>query len=136
VVERYRQHIASLAQRMGVSIRWGKPGQGSANGYASWITIPPIEDEGSYAIALHELGHIQRPCRVEHPLFRACYDNEIAFMADGRIIPGAYVCMTCEHAAWSWAQTQALGGWTDAMEAAMVRSLGFYAVMMGDRSGQ
>lgn len=84
---------ASVAQRL--TLR-----QGSLYREARFAVVAPIVDEATYAIALHEIGHLAAPTGMLPP---------------DQLTPG--LKLEQEHAAWSWARHYALI-WTASMEEA------------------
>lgn len=92
-------HITRLLVNNQISVEW-KPGTSGR----SWrktrsVRLSPVKSEITYAIALHEIGHILG----DYPKTRI--DKEVA--------------------AWQWAKTYALT-WTPTMQAAAVKRLGNY----------
>lgn len=98
-VERFSIHIDRLLSTNQISVTW-KPG---TNG-RSWrktrtVRLSPVKSEITYAVALHEIGHILG----DNPSTRI--DREVA--------------------AWEWARTYAIE-WTGTMQAVAVKSLTSY----------
>jgi hypothetical protein len=62
-VDAMREAIRLLAERDGITVEVRTEMPSGAAAYASWrgrsITIPPIENATTFAIALHELGHLR-----------------------------------------------------------------------------
>ena len=89
----------------------------------STITIAPVTDETTYAVALHELGH-----RL-HPI--GCLKFE---MSDTMFLTNRYssardikLTLESERAAWDWAMHNCLGrDWTDVMDIVRVMALRSY----------
>lgn len=77
-----------------------EPDNSMSNPLLRVIAIHPIKDDASYAVALHEIGHI--------------------------LGQQSYFTLEREAFAWLWAKANALE-WTLAMEEDMHRSLGTYA---------
>jgi hypothetical protein len=100
-VAQMRAHIMGLIEEYGLiySLVPIKAAQASYELEEVWI--PPIKSSGSYAVALHEIGH----CRGSHRASR--------------------VRMVRERNAWAWAKSHALI-WTEAMERHRVASLAWY----------
>ena len=71
----------------------------------------PIIDETTYAVALHEMGHLAAPCGV----LRSVVNGDISRLMRDE-----------EEAAWAWARHYALV-WTPAMEAVATWAEGTYA---------
>jgi hypothetical protein len=80
-----------------------------ANG-ANVIFARTIADEYTYAIVMHELGHLA------HPAGRLRTSNS----------DNPRLKLDEEYAAWEWAEKFALGGWTTEMEAAKHYGLSSY----------
>jgi hypothetical protein len=97
---RLAKHVDDICARAGIAI------VSHARGGRSWrkagkIAIRMVKSDVTYAIALHEIGH------VVGPQVRGRLNREVE--------------------AWQWAQRHALI-WSDAMSATMQRSLGSYVV--------
>lgn len=110
---RYAQHVLDLAAAFKVTVHISpnlRPEQAGANPRIRAIAISPIVDETTYAVALHEMGHLVNPlgCRS----------------LENRDLPAVTV-LSEEHAAWEWAQHVALE-WTGPMEAVRVWAVGTY----------
>jgi hypothetical protein len=73
----------------------------------------PVTDETTYAVVLHELGHLASP-------MGAVTEREV----EGG--EAASIRRLCEAAAWAWARYYALI-WTDVMEAVATYAEGTYA---------
>lgn len=69
------------------------------------VTIAPVGDETTYAVALHEMGHVV----ARHGMSGVGVDNPC------RSIDDVKKKILAEQAAWDWAQANALE-WTVAME--------------------
>jgi hypothetical protein len=96
-----RAHIFALCAKQGIVIRWcRRPTEALAIREFEEIDIAPIRSEISYAVALHEIGHIVG----RHQLSRNS--------------------MVRERWAWRWAQRNALT-WTPTMERVRRKSLAF-----------
>lgn len=98
--EQMAAHIAELARANSIVINWSSH-RGCAFRKSRTVKIRPVCSTITYAIALHEIGHIIGPMQKEKRLFR-------------------------EAGAWLWARDNA-PVWTDAMTRTMVRSLHAYA---------
>lgn len=77
------------------------------------VVVAPIADDTTYAVALHELGHLIAPCgslprRAAQSVANLTRDEEAA--------------------AWEWAEHHALD-WTPAMEHVKTLALASYAVL-------
>jgi hypothetical protein len=106
-VARLRQHALDLANTFGVVLieeKRMRPDDAAAvdMGPLRLVFVAPIIDETTYAVALHELGHLIDPMGM--PQKRAALNGN----ADNLL-------RDCENAAWQWARYQALV-WSDAME--------------------
>lgn len=98
-------HVAAVCRRAKVRVSSHSSG-GRAWRKSSRIAIRPVKGDITYAIALHELGHVlgeQKGKRIDH-----------------------------EVQAWQWARRHAIV-WTDAMKAKEAASLASYARWMGRR---
>lgn len=87
-VDGYRKLVAVLAQRHRITVVVTPAGRnGSALASSRTIMIPPIVDAGTFAVALHEIGHVINgtcPQRDPHrPL----------------LVSGSLACVACEVAA-------------------------------------
>jgi hypothetical protein len=113
-LEPYHGHVIALATARQIEIRWTAiPG---TNAYAfrdRAIEIPPVRSEFSYAVALHELAHVERPCQPHH--------RRVARKAGG-----GTVCVQCEITAWEHATELARPAWTAAMHHGLIESLPTY----------
>ena len=94
-----RQHVALLCDRHRIELRQSTIAK--ASHVDRFIAVPPVVDPRTYAIALHEIGHL-----VIGPY---C----------GQLID--------EAAAWTWVRDHALL-WTPTMETTLSRSLASYLV--------
>lgn len=94
-----KSHVLQLLSKNQISMEWSH----SARAYRKTrhVKLPPIKSEITYAVALHEIGHIVG----DQP--RTRIDREVA--------------------AWQWAKTYSLV-WTPKMQAAAVRRLESYLV--------
>jgi hypothetical protein len=102
-VKEMQQHVDKLCERHEIHVWWRRDHRG---GYAArehnFVSIPPIKSAITYAIALHEIGHLLgRHQRSRSRLVR-------------------------ERWAWAWARRNAIK-WTPAMERTMRSSLDWYA---------
>lgn len=124
------QHVTSLARQRRIEVHYGAC-SGAGPGF---VEIERIVDERTYAIALHELGHVVCPCDPSHPVvqLRPLYRSGDAYtrtttLTDGRVLPGVVQCLVCELLAWQWAIDTAISAgprrWTQAMQDAMVAGL-------------
>lgn len=86
------RHVLSLCDKWGINIEWcRRPLDAWAVRECELIHIAPIKSSVSYAVALHEIGHI-----------KGLYQRSPRSMAR-------------EHWAWEWAQRNALV-WTPRMD--------------------
>jgi hypothetical protein len=86
------------------------------------VTIAPVTDESTYAVAMHELGHCLHPTgRVnEYEGSRTMRTlNQIATLRDMRL------CLLEETSAWEWAEHNARE-WTPTMQSVKDWALGAY----------
>jgi hypothetical protein len=97
-----KQHVLDLCERHDIVIEWRRDHRGGWAATDLWlVSIPPIKSPITYAIALHEIGHVLgRHQRSRSRLVR-------------------------ERWAWAWAKRNALD-WTPAMARTMDRSLEWY----------
>jgi uncharacterized protein YjaZ len=96
---RYINHIAKLCREHEIDLDFQSRG-GVAYRGSLHIQIAPVRSDITYAVALHELGHIVGPMQDGHRLER-------------------------EAGAWIWARNNACE-WTARMDAKMRRCLGSY----------
>lgn len=89
-------HIESLCAWHGIDIRWHDSGLASPRA----IYIRPVRSAVTYAVALHEIGHILGP-----------WQNQGTMLG--------------EAGAWIWARRNAIQ-WSPALERTMIRYLGSY----------
>jgi hypothetical protein len=89
-----------------------KTEQGGAAAEQRVVIVAPIVDEATYAVALHEMGHLVAPLGFLKSARAACQSRE-RLMA---------VKLAEEEAAWEWAEHYALE-WTLTMQA--VRDYGY-----------
>lgn len=98
-VETMRDHVDMLCARNQVRIGSHSRG-GNASRRGRFINIRPIKSAITYAVALHELGHVLGPWQSQPRLYK-------------------------EAGAWKWAFENALV-WTPSMQKTMIRSLTSY----------
>jgi hypothetical protein len=112
-----QQHARALARAFNVRLYESpdiRPEQACAVPALRLVLLSPIVDETTYAVALHEIGHL---CAALGALHAAVRDgNAVNLRRDE------------EDAAWLWARHYALD-WTDAMEAVAQWAEGTYAAM-------
>ena len=114
VVTACRDHVEALCRAHRIAY---KPvAQFVGAGY-SWsrtrvIEGPPIRSLWGYALLLHEIGHIVRPCARSHRVTMTPYGT---------------CCVRCELVAWAWARFNARGPWDSEMQAALVYGLTSYS---------
>jgi hypothetical protein len=99
-VDAMTRHILNLCERHSIEIEWRRRG-GLASREFGFISIPPIRSAITYAVALHEIGHVLG----RHQTSRSV--------------------IVRERWAWAWARHNAIA-WTPAMERAALRSLAWY----------
>lgn len=98
-VEDMRVHIAQLCMRHNVAVGTHSRG-GNASRRGRFINIRPVKSAITYAVALHELGHVLGPWQSQPRLYK-------------------------EAGAWKWALENAVT-WSASMQKTMVRSLTSY----------
>jgi hypothetical protein len=96
-----RQHVADICRDQGIRVLPHSRG-GRASRTHRIIAIRPVKSAITYAVALHELGHVLGPWQSQPRLY-------------------------AEAGAWKWAKEVA-GVWTPAMEDKMARSLHSYVL--------
>lgn len=96
-----------------------KPEDSCANTALRMVACAPIFEETTYAVALHEMGHVA----VQGTASRVV-EVLMAFMA-GRA-KTARRALADEDEAWAWARAHAME-WTDVMQSVMDWSRGTYA---------
>jgi len=97
MTNRYREHAYQLAQAFGVRLEEhaeAQPHQALAIPALRAVVVAPIIEETTYAVALHELGHILAPL--------------------GAVAGTTNLELDAEDAAWAWAEHHALE-WTPVM---------------------
>ena len=99
--EAMRQHIAAICRDEGIRVLPHSRG-GRASKSHKVIAIRPVKSAITYAVALHELGHVLGPWQSQARLY-------------------------AEAGAWKWAREVA-GIWTPSMEQKMSRSLHSYVL--------
>ncbi len=93
------------------------------------VHVFPIDDETSYAVAMHEIGHQVAPngfCLLKRPK-EGCHPRVVFEYLAAKLV--------CEEAAWEWAQyyIEQVFMWTAAME--MVKQYGLNTYRTGRRLG-
>jgi hypothetical protein len=99
----YAEHVAGLLAAHGIVVTERRGARGRAYARDRRIRIAPVRGPVSYAIALHEIGHVVAP------------------MASGR----QHRRIDKEVRAWRWAMSAAVE-WTERMDRTMQRSLAGY----------
>ena len=99
--EAMRRHVLDVCQDHDIQITWARGSKAWALSGGEEIVIPPIRSAITYAVALHEIGHVMG----RHQLSRS------------RIVR--------ERWAWAWARRHAIV-WTPAMARTMHRCLDWY----------
>lgn len=96
-------HVLSICAEHAVVVAWCKrPGRAYALREFEEIVIAPVKSEISYAVALHEIGHVRGRHQGSNRIF------------------------VRERGAWQWARKSART-WTPRMERYAQASLGWYA---------
>jgi len=95
------EHVLRLCEEHSINIEWSATRKAWAAACFELIHIPPVRSSASYAIALHEIGHVLGPHQRTS------------------------VVLTAERGAWRWARRNALV-WNDTMDRVMRRCLTFY----------
>lgn len=121
----YGDHARAVAAAFSVALvetqmapEDAKAGKGRAVGGV--VFCAPVTDDTTYAVAMHELGH------VLSPLGSLGHDRVAAAPTAAWRLK-----LTEEHAAWEWAQHYALD-WTPAMDAVKAWALSTYDVGYAD----
>lgn len=107
----YAEHIIQLTKAFGVRVDVD-PGlePECATAGPAMIHIPPVTDDTSYAVALHELGHCLHPLgRLTDQMSATCRRTHACATARDLALQ-----LEEEYAAWSWAKHYALE-WTTGM---------------------
>lgn len=103
-------HVLALCSQRDIVVTWCRRiSQAHALNTCEEICIPPIKSAGSYAVALHEIGHVL-----------------------GRHQGSAHLLVR-ERWAWQWARKNAMA-WTPAMETQARRSLSWYEARARERA--
>lgn len=123
---RYAKHVTELAAAFGVRLivlRDAAPHEAAAGTIVKkgrqvhhskrerCVSITPVIDETTYAVALHELGHCLHPAGMvnqTHGSVTMRKTNQIATLSDMRLQ------LLEEESAWEWAHHYALE-WTEVM---------------------
>lgn len=126
----YADHAAELARRWEITMVTDTslaPHQAMADVDARRIVHPPIRDDVSYVVSMHEMGHIVHA--------NGNVRNEIAAPSE---VERARLHLVEEEAAWEWAEANVLGGeWTAGMEQTRKYALGTYLQSLEDaKSGK
>jgi hypothetical protein len=113
--EQYVEHAYRLGYEYQVQLRLDpryNPGQAAADPKNRIVYARPVADDTSYAVVIHEMGHVCSPGGAEHhalpPIdFTRCPDwNDIFSYLDAQV--------RSEEAAWEWAHEHAIE-WTVGM---------------------
>jgi hypothetical protein len=126
---RFRAHVVELAMTHEFNVYESdlacRRGKGGALPFT--VVVPTVKDAESYAITLHEIGHLQNPCAPSHQQTQiaAPEDYGTTTTVDGRVLPGKWICLTCELAAWRWARANAIT-WNAMMHRVRAHGLGSY----------
>ena len=108
-VDRYRSHLYKLVVEHSVEVleAHGMPPELAVSApELRRVILPTIADDTSYAIALHEIGHIV--AKNGHGISKGMSGD----LSDPMYV---YDLLTEEFAAWAWARAQAID-WTVGME--------------------
>jgi len=127
-IEAMAQHVTDLCKAFNIvaEVRPDmKPEQASSGhllGTVPYVKIPPVVDDTSYAVALHEIGHMLAPLgSFRHTeitqKFLQRHPAELARLKRLRLDE--------EYAAWEWAKHHALD-WTTGMEQVYRYAIGTY----------
>lgn len=118
--ERLRAHVVALAMTHEINVYESdhprRRGRGAVMPGA--VICPTVRDSESYAICLHEFGHLCEPCRPDHALVQIRADDDTTTTTDGRVLRGKWICVPCEIAAWRWARAHAIE-WNATMQTAL-----------------
>lgn len=120
---RLRYHVHELAIAFGIVLREVEiVGFGVAASRLGHVTVGPVTDEVSYAIALHELGHCLHPLGHVHRL-----EGTLDFRTTGQVssLRDVRLRLVAERAAWEWARQYATE-WTEVMAFVERESLATY----------
>jgi hypothetical protein len=112
-VARWRRDIEAKVAALRISLSWDATP--ATNAYA-WptlkrIEVAPIIGPETYAVVLHEVGHVAQPCQPSHQ--RVVVDKLTSY------------CVRCEIGAWQWAQREAVD-WQRPMHDVLVESVASY----------
>ncbi len=110
----WRAHAERLLQTHTITCTWVAEAAGlNAYTFATLkkIEVPPITGAGSYAVFLHEVGHVRHPCNHDRPKQTG---------------PKRSPCVPCELLAWQFAIQEARAAWTKPMHERLAESLSTY----------
>ena len=131
---RYAKHVIDLGHAFHVIIQWIIDPDAAAAGTAlddrhlphaqrrAIVNIPPVVDETTYAVALHELGHCIAPCGT---LTSTEASHRMIKQRQPTTLRDVKLRLDEEWAAWEWARAYALE-WTPAMVAIERSSISSY----------
>ena len=112
----YEKRIAELARQFNVRVFIGATCfAGTSWSGARAVDIPPLRSAASFAVGLHELGHIGTAKD-------AAQDRQIPHPAKPHVV----VCPLGEVKAWQWAIANCGTTWTRAMQSELQRCLSTY----------
>lgn len=120
-----QRHAHELARAFGVHLIEEarlKPEEAAAVPHLRAVVVSPIIDETTYAVALHEIGHVASPTGYLRVVKETDNAVEVRQLVSGS---HADAQRAEEDAAWEWAQHYALD-WTPAMEAVKAYGRGTY----------
>lgn len=100
-VKQLAAHVRKLCRQHGIRLQFDDKSPEKAFFVERRVQTKTVRSKASYAVALHEIGHLVSKTASRPSLFQ-------------------------EGAAWQWARTEALC-WTPSMTRAMLKSLGGYA---------
>lgn len=115
----FQDHIERLAARSesdrAIAIEYVATSKADCRAYLAEqaVDIMPVTDDVSYAMALHELGHLR------------CYRSRTSYRGEGYLLPS-------ECYAWQWAVENARS-WSVAMHDTLIDCLASYAQMPGSK---
>jgi hypothetical protein len=124
-IDRYRQHLFQLAHRHHLCLTEAAQharDEAFADVQNTMVQIFPVTDDTSYAVALHEMGHIV--AKDGHGGWRATKHTTVGETI-AMLEVAAYDRLTEECAAWAWAEAQAVE-WTAGMAQTRRYSEGTY----------
>lgn len=109
LLPRLNQHAIDLAVRHGLTVQRSTNSGGWAVQETRTISVPPVVSEETYAVALHEIGHVVSP-DADSRQYRNFVEGDALHSLDGEL------------GAWRWAYKHAMV-WTLEMQERLYRSL-------------